>query len=339
MGTDSRKMGSSVHLLLLLSSASLPLVSGHHWCPSEGLCSYWLEVYNFSCKDSDYYVTKCCPGKSWCPAPTPPPPSDCKCGRKNDGGSHRIVGGWDADRNEYPWQVAIVPSWNPHGGPKCGGTLISKRAVLTAAHCEERIEDFKVAVGKHNVYFDHETKVYDPKAWINFPGYNIDRYNVDGDYAIITLTEPVKLSSQVSPACLPMTDESYAGQIATVSGWGNINPNRTGERPNVLQELEVKVITNEKCQNWWDSYNGRTQITRNILCAESMSNNPGSSSCGGDSGGPLVAPTNDSVYELIGVVSFGQWTCGTGPAGYARVTNQLEWIKDQINEEDMCSRD
>ena len=45
----------------------------------------------------------------------------------------------------------------------------------------------------------------------------------------------------------------------------------------------------------------------------------------GDSGGPLA--TYDTTYNhwtLIGVVSRNG--CGDGPAKYARVTAQLEWI-------------
>jgi secreted trypsin-like serine protease len=44
---------------------------------------------------------------------------------------HRIVGGMDAIRAQYPWQVAIVID----SAYFCGGSLISSEWVLTAAHC------------------------------------------------------------------------------------------------------------------------------------------------------------------------------------------------------------
>ena len=38
-------------------------------------------------------------------APTPPPVSGCRCGTSS---ANKIVGGTDAVRGEFPWQVALV---------------------------------------------------------------------------------------------------------------------------------------------------------------------------------------------------------------------------------------
>ena len=55
----------------------------------------------------------------------------------------RIFGGKDAPKNKYPWYIDIVVAFDGNGKKikqkdkptMCGGTLISKDCVLTAAHC------------------------------------------------------------------------------------------------------------------------------------------------------------------------------------------------------------
>ena len=74
----------------------------------------------------------------------------CNCGKFSKAKDRtlqntRIYNGRDADHEDYPWQIflKIVPTkW---GTPSwCGGSLISRKHILTAAHC----------------FFDSKTKLW-----------------------------------------------------------------------------------------------------------------------------------------------------------------------------------
>ena len=93
---------------------------------------------------------------SSCFRPPPPrpttttikPPGNCKCGVARGSNSRktrgRIVGGEDAKKNEFPWQVALSMS-SSAGSLFCGGSLLSSNTVLTAAHCINAGQEFKIS--------------------------------------------------------------------------------------------------------------------------------------------------------------------------------------------------
>merc|ERR1712098_293090 len=236
----------------------------------------------------------------------------CQCGIKGGTQSDRIVGGQEADQHEYPWQVGLV-SRNGKT-PWCGGTLISDRHILTAAHCTagSTASSIQILLGEHRTNDDEFTRV-DVSQINDDPNYSFP----DGDFSILTLTEPVTFTSSIRPACLPATtDKTYAGELATVTGWRTLSSG--GNQPTVLMEVDVTVTTNEVCNN---VYGGINDLH---ICAMDA----GKDSCQGDSGGPLVVKENDR-WTLIGVVSFG-YGCAQPdiPGVYARITQRMDWIKE-----------
>merc|ERR1719394_27265 len=238
-------------------------------------------------------------------------PGTCQCGVKGGAVNGRIVGGQETEEHEYPWQVGLV-SRNGRT-PWCGGTLISSTHVLTAAHCTQTdASNIRVLLGEHNIADSVFNRV-DVAEIINHPDY--DSRTTDNDYAILRLSQAVPFTNEVAPACLPAdTGATYAGVLATVTGWGTLS--RGGNQPTALQEVDVTVTTNTECNNAYGS------ITANMICAADS----GKDSCQGDSGGPLIAAENGR-QALIGVVSWGRGCAFEGfPGVYARVTEKMSWI-------------
>ena len=52
------------------------------------------------------------------------------CGKPQIAG-HRVIGGINAVRGSWPWQILLL--YNSR--PICGGTLVTPSIVVTAAHC------------------------------------------------------------------------------------------------------------------------------------------------------------------------------------------------------------
>merc|ERR1712002_1324866 len=156
----------------------------------------------------------------------------CQCGIKGGTQTDRIVGGQETEQHEYPWQVGLV-SRNGKT-PWCGGTLISDRHIMTAAHCTagSTASSIQILLGEHRTNDDEFTRV-DVSQINDDPNYSFP----DGDFSILTLTEPVTFTSSVRPACLPATtDKTYAGELATVTGWGTLSSG--GNQPTVLMEVD-----------------------------------------------------------------------------------------------------
>ena len=190
------------------------------------------------------------------------------CGIKPE----RIVGGSEVTPYSIPWQVAFVRRGSD--SPFCGGTLISDRHVLTAAHCTSRNRDYDVIVGEHSITSSSDGTRHKVCRAVDHP----NNRGVDYDFAILHLETPVQFGTRAAPACLPPTTfggDFFDGKSLTVSGWGDLS-NGQGS-PSVLHSVDVPGMTNAACRNAYSS------ISSDMMCAGRASG--GIDSCQGDSGG------------------------------------------------------
>ncbi|EDW72950.1 uncharacterized protein Dwil_GK17276 [Drosophila willistoni] len=235
----------------------------------------------------------------------------------------RITGGEIAERNQFPYQVGLLLYVNG-GAAWCGGTLISDRWVVTAAHCTDSlttgVDVYLGAWDRSNNTEDGQQIVFvETKNVIVHEDWQAD--TITNDISLIKLPVPIKLNEHIQPAKLPVksnTYNTYSGENGIASGWGLISDQATAVTDK-LRYIDVPIMANSGCSPWYLGLVGSTNI-----CIKTTG---GTSICSGDSGGPLV--TKDGY--LIGATSFGiAFGCEVGwPGVFTRVTSYLDWIEDK----------
>ena len=129
---------------------------------------------------------------------------------------------------------------------------------MTAAHCVDDaiVSSISVIVGEHNIDDDDFERLAISKIVVD-PLWNPALYERGSDseelpandFAILTLAEPLSFSAEVSPVCLPWdTAKDYSGEVATTAGWGLKRDGDQLQRPAVLQEVDLTVLSNNVCQ-------------------------------------------------------------------------------------------
>uniref|UniRef100_A0A669PL37 Corin, serine peptidase n=1 Tax=Phasianus colchicus TaxID=9054 RepID=A0A669PL37_PHACC len=234
----------------------------------------------------------------------------------------RILGGRTSRPGRWPWQCSLQSEPSGH---ICGCVLIAKRWVLTVAHCFEGRENaavWKVVFGISNL--DHPSSFMQTrlvKSIILHPRYN--RAVVDYDISIVQLDEDINETSYVRPVCLPSKEQLVQPDTyCYITGWGHMG----NKMPFKLQEGEVRIISLEQCQSYFDM----KTITSRMLCAGYESGTI--DSCMGDSGGPLVCEQPAGRWTLFGLTSWGSvcFSKVLGPGVYSNVSHFIDWIEKQI---------
>ncbi|XP_055620584.1 chymotrypsin-1-like [Toxorhynchites rutilus septentrionalis] len=227
-----------------------------------------------------------------------------------------VVGGGDA--GPTPYQASLQK-----GGHFCGGAIIDRRWILTAAHCITDLlpRELTVVVGTNRL--SRGGFRFGVEKLIRHPWYDSSRTANDiGLVQILGLF--LWLPGLVGRVSIS-SDYVAAGTEAVLTGWGGTQQN-VGPLSDQLQFIRLRVIGQPQCRE-------KLSIIQNgHICTL---NREGEGICEGDSGSPLV-----SGGRVIGIANFGanygSKECAAGlPDGFARVSYYYRWIENNIRRQSL----
>ena len=140
-----------------------------------------------------------------------------------------IVGGEPVTNpHEYPWIVHIVSGM----GQRCGGSIISKNIIMTAAHCVDKPKSpssyIEVSMG-HSDRSSKNIKKFGVESVLVHPDWKkgISVHSQNGnDIALLKLSRDITFDDAIQPIALPnenITDDiiqDTQGTKLMIAGWG-----------------------------------------------------------------------------------------------------------------------
>ncbi|XP_033233994.1 serine protease grass-like isoform X2 [Drosophila pseudoobscura] len=240
-----------------------------------------------------------------------------------------LIGGVDAKLFSTPWMAYL----HRNGNFICGGSLITYRFVLTAAHCRKLDEQIVVRLGEYDVdtqidcrdrgcalpFEDHEVE-----SFYSHPSYTTIKHF---DIALVKLKTRVVEQNNITPICLLLdttdTWQRYVDSIQqfSVAGWGWTE---AGSFSHVLKTANVTQVDQFTCLADFGF-----EVDQSHICA----GDPARHTCYGDSGGPLFATISQDLVDYnvqFGIVSYGENPC-QGVGVFTNVKSYIPWIEHTIN--------
>jgi hypothetical protein len=249
------------------------------------------------------------------------------CASAQAAGPPRIINGQPASAGEYPAQGVL----RRNGNFICGGTLVSNRYFLTAAHCVTASNGALQPVGQFSVTLGNvdrdagETFAF--SALVRNAAYNFETF--DNDSALFTLSTPAPPS--LEPMRVIEVGESSLwapGRQSTLIGWGLTVDGDNNSDSELLLETTAPMRSDADCAAAYDSGGGSDFHPASMVCA----GDGRTDTCQGDSGGPMMV-SDGSFLVLAGLTSWGgPCASDTQPGVYTRLGAPAlnTWVRERV---------
>ncbi|XP_049559494.1 kallikrein-12 isoform X2 [Orcinus orca] len=161
----------------------------------------------------------------------------CLIGLSHEG-TQKVFKGTECIPHSQLWQVGLFEGTQL----RCGGVLIDRRWVLTAARCSNSRYSLS--------QMDWTKQIRHSGLSVTHPGYQAALQNQDNDLRLLQLGIPVPLTRSIRPLPLPTTC-AVAGTRCHISGWGTTNHTRSkgvlGSGVTIGKSLRHRVRGQESC--------------------------------------------------------------------------------------------
>ncbi|XP_065363211.1 trypsin-1-like [Calliphora vicina] len=240
----------------------------------------------------------------------------------------RIINGQEVKWNSTRYQVSIrledIDRYFFGVGHLCGGSIISRNAILTSAHCIWNANSnsfypaskFSVVMGNLDRSLNDGNSLKLGVSKI-ITGTHFNYGTFQDDVAVMFLNQSIP-TNFTRAEVIEINENMNLTNTKTciVTGWGLTEKNTYTRK---LMFVEVPIVNRANCSLNY----GPETILDGMLCAGYMKGE--FDACSGDSGGPLVCDN-----KLVGIVSFGLGCAIPGyPGVYTNAAYYYDWIYKQ----------
>ncbi|CAH0400131.1 unnamed protein product [Chilo suppressalis] len=244
---------------------------------------------------------------------------------------NRIVGGSVAPEGAHPHMAAMITG-SLFRSLVCGGSILTQRTILTAAHCIAAVfsggslnSGLRIVVGTNR--WAQGGSLHSVSSNVTHQHYV--SATIKNDLGVLYTSTPIEFSATIRPIFLDF-ELVGADVVSRAAGWGRIR--HQGSISAQLLELDVLTVSGPTCVQEV----ARIAAANNIrppavephieLCT-SHPVGAGHGMCNGDSGSALVRRDRGTQ---IGIVSWGIPCARGAPDMFVRVSAYEDWFQTYI---------